>query len=295
VSLEIEQGALMEIIRSLAVLHDTLLRDARHGPLGLVPTMGALHDGHLALVKAARADCRTVAASIFVNPRQFAANEDFARYPRDESRDLALLEQAGCDMVWLPDIGTMYPPGDATIIQVAGPARRWEGAARPGHFEGVATVVAKLFGQVRPDRAYFGEKDWQQIQVIRRVTIDLLLPVEIVAVPTSRAADGVALSSRNQYLDPAQRAAAPEIYQVLQSVRDRLRAGVPPALALDEGHARLVAAGFVLDYLALVDPETMEPVERMAGDARLGHARLIVAARLGGVRLLDNFLIITVS
>jgi pantoate--beta-alanine ligase len=213
--LDFKHGAAMQILRSIAALRQARLGDNREPKsLGLVPTMGALHEGHLALVQAAREAARgrngLVAASIFVNPRQFAANEDFARYPRDEPRDLAMLEQAGCDLVWLPDLATMYPPGDSTVIEVAGPAELWEGAARPGHFRGVATVVAKLFGQVRPDAAYFGEKDWQQIQVVRRMVADLLLSVEIVAIPTLRAADGLALSSRNRYLDPAQRAAAPE-------------------------------------------------------------------------------------
>lgn len=291
VGFDFKHGAGMEIVRSVAALRDARLHaGSLVSPLGLVPTMGALHEGHLALVKAAREANAAVAASIFVNPLQFSASEDFARYPRDEQRDLAMLEQAGCDLVWLPDVGTMYPPGDATTIKVAGPAELWEGAARPGHFEGVATVVAKLFGQVRPDRAYFGEKDWQQIQVVRRMTADLLLPVEIVPVPTLRAADGLALSSRNQFLDPAQRAAAPEVYQVLRWVRDRLSGGAKVEPTLAEGRARLAATGFTLNYLALVDPETMQPLDHLAG-----QARLIVAARLGAVRLLDNFSIITVS
>ena len=289
---DFKHGAAMKIIRSLDALHQSHARTARSpsSPLGLVPTMGALHEGHLALVKAAKAANAVVAVSIFVNPLQFGANEDFLGYPRGEQRDLAMLEQAGCDLVWLPDLAVMYPPGDATIIQVGGPAERWEGAARPGHFQGVATVVAKLFGQIRPDRAYFGEKDWQQIQVVRRMVADLLLPVEIIAVPTLRAADGLALSSRNQYLDAGQRAAAPEVYQVLQWVAGQLLAGLKTEQALADGRARFAAAGFTLDYLALVDPKTLAPVEAVTRGARL-----IVAAKLGTVRLLDNFSMITVS
>ncbi len=244
----------------------------------------------MALVSAARQENDAVAASIFVNPLQFAEGEDFADYPRDEQRDLAALEQAGCDLAWLPDVNVMYPPGDATMIRMGGPAKLWEGDARPGHFQGVATVVAKLFGQVKPDRAYFGEKDWQQVQVVRRLVADLLLPVEIVPVPTLRAADGLALSSRNQYLDPEQRAAAPELYRISLQISERLKAGVAIAPALAEGRARLAAAGFAVDYLAVVDPETLAPLDALAQGARL-----IVAAKLGVVRLLDNFSIITVS
>jgi len=158
----------------------------RFGSLALVPTMGALHDGHRALVTAAATSGAAVVVSIFVNPLQFNANEDLSLYPRDEAGDLAALRACGCHLVWLPDVRTMYPPGSATTIDVAGPAEQWEGAARPGHFRGVATVCAKLFGQVRPDRAYFGEKDWQQLQVVRRMVADLHLPLEIVAVPTVR-------------------------------------------------------------------------------------------------------------
>ncbi len=179
--------------------------DARHCAAGsrtlaLVPTMGALHDGHRALVREAVAGGAAVVTSIFVNPLQFGANEDLSRYPRDEAGDLAILEAAGCHLVWLPDVAAMYPPGDATTIDVAGPAEQWEGEARPGHFRGVATVCARLFGQVRPDRAYFGEKDWQQLQVVRRMVADLHLPLEIVGVPTVREPDGLALSSRNRFL-----------------------------------------------------------------------------------------------
>ena len=290
-------GARMKVIRSLEALRDERGNVREGAPaLGLVPTMGALHDGHLALVEAARRENPVVAASIFVNPLQFGANEDFTRYPRDEARDLAMLERAGCDFVWMPDVATMYPPGDATLVTVSGPAESWEGAVRPNHFQGVATVVAKLFGQIRPDRAYFGEKDWQQIQVVGRMIADLLLPVEIVPVPTRRTAAGLALSSRNRYLAPAQHAAAPEVYRTLLAVRDRLAEGGAVEAALAMGQARLAAAGFGVDYFALVDPLTLRPIgEALAGEALAGQARLLVAARLGGVRLLDNIPVLTVS
>jgi pantoate--beta-alanine ligase len=255
---------------------------ALHGRLALVPTMGALHEGHCALLHAARADAGVV-ASIFVNPLQFAPSEDFARYPRDEAGDLATLEAAGCDLVWLPDVAVMYPPGDSTTIVPAGPAERWEGAARPSHFRGVATVVAKLFGQVRPDDAYFGEKDWQQVQVIRRMVTDLLLPVSVVAVATVRESDGLALSSRNRYLAPAERAKAGRLYAVLSQTARVLAAGGPAEAPLRQARAALEAAGFALDYLELVDGATLEPLA-----AASSQGRLLVAARLGGVRLIDN-------
>ncbi len=253
------------------------------GPVGLVPTMGALHAGHLSLVAVARRADRPVAASIFVNPLQFGPAEDFARYPRDEAADLAQLEAAGCDLVWLPDVATMYPPDAASTVHVGGPAERWEGAARPGHFAGVATVVTKLFGQVRPHAAYFGEKDWQQVQVIRRFTADLLLPVEIVPVPTVREADGLALSSRNRFLRPAERAAAPALYAALARASGAIAAGAAVHETLEAAKNAVMAAGMQPDYLALVGAETLEPLEVLSHPARL-----IAAARLGSVRLLDN-------
>src|SRR5439155_26321066 len=192
----------------------TALR-SNHGALALVPTMGALHDGHRALVRAAVASGAATVASIFVNPLQFGANEDLSRYPRDEAGDLAALEACGCRAVWLPDVSIMYPADDATTIVVAGPAERWEGEARPAHFRGVATVCGKLFGQVRPDRAYFGEKDWQQLQVVRRMVNDLHLALEIAGVPTVREQDGLALSSRNRFLTEAERRRAPHLHAVL--------------------------------------------------------------------------------
>jgi pantoate--beta-alanine ligase len=255
---------------------------ARCGGLALVPTLGALHAGHLALLDVARASSGGVAASIFVNPTQFGPNEDFARYPREEADDLAKLKDAGCDLVWLPDVSEMYPPGDATMIDVTGPALGWEGALRPGHFRGVATVVAKLFCQVRPDAAVFGEKDWQQLQVVRRMVADLSLPVRVVGAPVVRAADGLALSSRNRFLSAAERAQAPALHRALCAARDALARGVSANNAVLAARTHLAEHSFILDYLALVDGATLIETDQAAG------ARLIAAAKLGSVRLLDN-------
>ena len=256
---------------------------AAHGALTLVPTMGALHDGHRALVRAAGASGAAVVTSIFVNPLQFGANEDLSRYPRDEAGDLAALDECGCHLVWLPDVATMYPPGDATTIVVAGPAELWEGDARPGHFRGVATVCAKLFGQVRPDRAYFGEKDWQQLQVVRRMVTDLHLPLEVVGVSTVREPDGLALSSRNRFLTAEDRERAPVLHGVLRGASRALAAGDAAHVVLADARAELTRAGFVVDYLALVDGPTLLPLPV----AQQG-SRLVVAARTGLVRLIDN-------
>ncbi len=269
----------MQIARTMEELRAG--RAALRRPVGLVATMGALHDGHMALVRAAIAAECAVVASIFVNPLQFAANEDLSRYPRDEAADLAMLEAAGCELAWLPDVATMYPPGNATTVEVAGPALRWEGAARPGHFRGVATVVARLFGQIRPDLAFFGEKDWQQVQVVTRMVADLVLPVRIVPVPTVRDADELALSSRNRFLSPDERHLAAHLPAVLQTARGQLRTEGLAALAA--ARQALAEAGFSVDYLELVDAATLEPLTEI----RPG-SRLLAAARLGSVRLLDN-------
>ena len=261
---------------------------ARLGPeLGLVPTMGALHQGHLALLAAARTG-GPVAVSIFVNPLQFGPNEDLARYPRDEAGDLAKLQAAGCDLVWLPDASEMYPPDAVSTITVGGPATLWEGAVRPGHFTGVATVVAKLFGQVRPRAAYFGEKDWQQVQVIARMVADLLLPVQIVPVPTVREPDGLALSSRNRFLSAENRAAAPALYAALRAAAGAICDGAQVAAVLDKAKATVAAAGMQPDYLALVDAQSLQPLESLLPPADAGPTRLLAAARAGPVRLLDN-------
>jgi pantoate--beta-alanine ligase len=275
----------MEVCRTLPALTEALdrLRAAR-GAVGLVPTMGALHDGHVALLRAAQAPeaCGAgVVASIFVNPLQFGQADDLARYPRDEAGDLAKLESEGCDVAWLPGAETMYPPGDATRIELTGPALRWEGDARPGHYRGVATVCAKLFGQVRPARAYFGEKDWQQVQVVTRMVRDLLFGPDIVVVSTVRESDGLALSSRNRFLTPEERTKAPRLPATLRALIGALQNGAPTDAAVAGAQATLSEGGFGVDYLALVEPETLSPTTSRP-------ARLIVAARLGSVRLLDT-------
>ena len=276
----------MLIARTRQELSDAVFAiRAQHRQLALVPTMGALHDGHLSLVDHAR-KYGGVIVSIFVNPLQFNQPDDLARYPRDEAGDLALLARARCDAAWIPDVHTIYPPGNATLITVGGPAEGWEGAERPGHFRGVATVVAKLFGQVRPDAACFGEKDWQQLQVIRRMEADLSLGVCIVGVPTERDADGLARSSRNRFLTALDRSVAPELYATLQLARVDLRSGAGAAATLAQSGRRLRASGFSIDYLAMVDGETMLPAVQPAAGTRL-----IAAAKLGRVRLLDNIAI----
>ncbi len=274
----------MLIARTLAELRTgcATLRAAR-GALALVPTMGALHDGHRALVRAGLVSGAAVVTSIFVNPLQFGATEDLSRYPRDEAGDLAILQECGCDLAWLPDVATMYPADNVTTIDVAGPAEQWEGTARAGHFRGVATVCAKLFGQVRADRAYFGEKDWQQLQVVSRVVTDLHLPLEIVGVPTVREADGLALSSRNRFLTAEERRIAPQLHTALVEISGDLAAGGAADPIIADAIGRLEAAGFAVDYLALVDGRTMRPIA-----ASQSGGRLIVAARLGSVRLIDN-------
>ncbi|MEJ0017643.1 MAG: pantoate--beta-alanine ligase [Acetobacteraceae bacterium] len=272
----------MEIARTIADLRSACraLRE-RFGAVALVPTMGALHDGHRALVRQAVGSGAAVVTSIFVNPLQFGPAEDLTRYPRDEQGDLAKLAESGCHLAWLPDVATMYPPDDVTTIDVAGPALRWEGDARPGHFRGVATVCAKLFGQVRCDRAYFGEKDWQQLQVVRRMAADLHLPLDIIGVATVREADGLALSSRNRFLTPDERAVAPRLHAALLAAARDLADGSGDGVATQM--RSLAAAGFAVEYLALVDGPTLVPL--MAAQP---GARLVAAARLGSVRLLDN-------
>jgi pantoate--beta-alanine ligase len=255
--------------------------------LAFVPTMGALHAGHLALVAEARRLAPATAASIFVNPLQFGAHEDLDRYPRDEAGDLDALRAAGCDLAWLPTPAVMYPPGSATTVEVGGPTEGWEGAARPGHFRGVATVCAKLFGQTGADVAVFGEKDWQQLQVVRRVVRDLALPVRIVGVPTVREPDGLAMSSRNRFLSPPERALAPRLHAEMWRAAEAVAAGAPAAATVAGAAQELGRAGFGADYFAVVEAETMRPLEAWpAPDG--GPARLVAAVRLGTVRLLDN-------
>lgn len=261
--------------------------DAWRGPgqsIGLVPTMGALHAGHLALIAEAKARADKVVATIFVNPLQFGANEDLDAYPRQEARDVELLEAAGCDLLWLPQASEMYPPGFATTVSVSGVSERWDGAARPGHFDGVATVVAKLFASVRPDLAIFGEKDFQQLAVIRRMNADLGLGVEIVGAGTVRDDDGLALSSRNAYLSADERVRALALPQALEQARVAILGGQAVDAALDQARSALNSAGFgPIDYVALVDAASLDPLTQAAGDMRL-----IAAARIGKTRLIDN-------
>lgn len=273
------------VVRSLAHLREAVSGWRNGGEhIGLVPTMGALHEGHLALVRAAKARCPRVVVSIFVNPTQFAPHEDFARYPRDEAGDLAKLAAVGCDLVWMPDVTVMYPPGFATSIVPKGPAEGLESEHRPNFFIGVATVCTKLFNQVAPDLAVFGEKDYQQLCVIRQVVGDLDLPLEIVGHPTVREADGVAMSSRNAYMDPEQRAIAPAIYRVLEETAAAVARGTSIEEATSRGREELTAAGFKVDYLAVRDAETLAPADRGSGRP----LRVLAAAWLGQTRLIDN-------
>lgn len=279
----------MQTVTRLDPLRSALAALRADGPLALVPTMGALHDGHLTLVRAAKAQAAHVVVSIFVNPRQFGANEDLDAYPRQLARDQALLEAEGVSLLWAPEPAAMYPAGYATNISVSGIADSLCGAARPGHFDGVATVVCKLFNQVQPDLALFGEKDWQQLAVIRRMArdLDLTRPQAdaIIGVPIVREADGLAMSSRNAYLSAEQRAAAVALPQAMQAAIAALLAGQPAADAMADLAGKLSSAGFAaVDYAELRDPASLEPVSDPAGQP----ARLFVAARIGGTRLIDN-------
>ena len=276
----------MQIVRSSEEL--ARARGAIEGTLALVPTMGALHAGHIALIDEAKRRAAKVAASIFVNPTQFGANEDFGRYPRREADDARMLEQAGCDFVWMPSVAGIYPDGFATTVHVRGVSERWEGEARPGHFDGVATIVAKLLLSVRPDVALFGEKDFQQLAVIRRMASDLNIAADIVGVPTVREEDGLALSSRNAYLSERERSRAAALPRALEYARSAILEGASVRLALDTARNSLVEAGFSrIDYFALVDASTLEPLEAPAG-----AMRLIAAAVIGATRLIDNIAVV---
>lgn len=253
-------------------------------PVGLVATMGALHDGHRSLVRRARAENASVVASIFVNPLQFGPNEDFDRYPRAFESDLAALGDEGVDLVYAPDVAAMYPPGFATSVEPGPPAARYEGALRPGHFTGVATVCVKLFATIAPERAYFGAKDAQQVAVLRRVVADLNLPVELVVVPTVREPDGLALSSRNVYLTPAERAAAPALHRALAAVAAAVRAGeTDRERAVEAGRDELIDPPMREAYLDVVDPERFEPPAELRAPAIA-----IGSVWLGSTRLIDN-------
>ncbi len=275
----------MQTIRQLAALRDALAAFRADGArIALVPTMGALHAGHIALIEAAKLVADKVVASIFVNPRQFAPNEDLARYPRRELQDQRMLAEAGCALLWLPPVEEIYPAGFATNIQVAGVSAPLEGASRPGHFDGVATVVAKLFNQVRPDVALFGEKDFQQLAVIRRMATDLDFGIEIIGVPTQRDDDGLALSSRNAYLVGEDRARAVALPRALGVAARGIARGGAVDAALATAHDALLSGGFEsVDYIALVDAETLEPPSDLHRPLRL-----LAAARIAGTRLIDN-------
>jgi len=271
------------VLRTRRELRDALAGAAR--PVGLVPTMGWLHGGHGSLIERARSESSTVVVSIFVNPRQFGEASDFTRYPRDEARDLAICAAAGVDLVFAPSVDEVYPPGFDTVVTVGAIARPLEGAARPGHFDGVATVVAILFALVGAERAYFGTKDAQQIRVIRRMALDLALPTEVIACPTVREPDGLAMSSRNARLSRDARAAAPVVRRALLAARAAWEAGERSAETLRATMRAVLAAEPLADveYVSVADDTTLEEL-----DAVEGPALLSLAVRFGDVRLIDN-------
>lgn len=276
-------------MRNVSTLDE--LRSARlslDGTVGLVPTMGYLHEGHLSLIRRAKEECDHVVVSIFVNPTQFGPKEDLSKYPRDLDRDLSLIEPLGTDLVWMPSAEVMYPKGYQTWVEVEAITSPLEGAMRPGHFRGVTTVVAKLFNAVQPHKAYFGQKDAQQAAVIRRMALDLNFPVEIVVCPTVREADGLAMSSRNVYLDPEQRQAATVLFRSLSAARDLYEAGERDAEKI-RGKMKEVLAGEPLaepQYVSCADYDSLEELTEITGKALLSMAVFI-----GKTRLIDNFVI----
>lgn len=283
-------SARIEALSSLEALRERVAGWKREGlRVGFVPTMGNLHAGHFSLVELGRRHADRVVASIFVNPTQFGPNEDFARYPRTPDADLAGLQAAGCDVAWMPSVETMYPFGMEGVVQVRVPGvtEVLEGAHRPGHFDGVATVVARLFHQVRPDVAVFGRKDYQQLAVIRYMVRELAFPLDVVAGETRRDVDGLAMSSRNQYLSEGERALAPQLHRTLLEVRDALRAGTPRAQVEAKAAVVLSAQGFDVDYVAVRRPDLSEPPDG-AGQGEDAARVALVAARLGKTRLIDN-------
>jgi pantoate--beta-alanine ligase len=274
------------VARTVAGLRKAIARyRSRRDTIALVPTMGALHDGHLSLIRFAGKKTKRVVVSVFVNPAQFAPNEDFKSYPRTFATDLKLLRALDVDVIWAPPTDVMYPEGFSTAVAPAGPAQAGlEDVPRPHFFGGVATVVSKLFIQVGPDVAIFGEKDYQQLKVVTRMAKDLDLPLKVIGVPTVRERDGLAMSSRNVYLAPAERAAAPVLYRTLKGSAAQIRAGKPVGAILSAGRETIVAAGFTVDYLEARHAETLEPVAMLKD----GPIRLLVAARIGRTRLIDN-------
>ncbi len=276
----------MQLARSIAEIRRLVraVRESRRS-VGFVPTMGALHEGHLSLVEAARRDRCWSVVSIFVNPTQFAPSEDFARYPRDEAGDLALCEKAGVDAVFLPATDEVYPPAAATSVHVRGLGDHLCGPHRPGHFDGVATIVCKLFNMVQPDRAYFGMKDAQQLAIIRRMTADLDLPVAIIGCPTVREPDGLAMSSRNRYLTPDERGRALSLYRALSAAKSLVDAGERRAAPIEQEMARIIAAARPtrVDYITVVDAETLQPVADLRAPVTVA-----LAVRFGATRLIDN-------
>ncbi len=285
----VEGGLVQTQLEPVATIAELRERLRGAAGVGLVPTMGNLHDGHLALVRACRAQCRTVVVSVFVNPMQFGPNEDLGSYPRTLAADLALLEAERVDLVFAPAVEEMYPPGPSgetapAVVSVPALANTLCGADRPGHFDGVATVVAKLFNIVAPERAFFGEKDWQQLAVVRSMARSLDMAVEVLGIPTVRAADGLALSSRNGYLTAAQRRQAAAINDSIAAIASAIERGERDYAALERrGSRELADAGFTVDYVAVRDAERLT-----APDASTRRLRVLAAARLGSTRLIDN-------
>jgi len=276
----------VKIVRTLHELRKATAkwRDRGHS-IGLVPTMGALHTGHLSLVRLAKKKADKAVVSIFVNPTQFGPNEDLSRYPRDESGDLAKLYEADANLVWAPTVGEMYPEGFSVGIRAGSAAKDLEGAFRPGHFDGVATVCAKLFNQVRPDIAIFGEKDFQQLAVLRQMVRDLDMPLKLIGAPTKRDTDGLALSSRNAYLSVAERKIAPALYAAISSLGEDVANGADVPTGIASAKRKLTSAGFTkIDYVEVRDAETLEPGSTVSGR----RLRVLAACWLGKTRLIDN-------
>jgi pantoate--beta-alanine ligase len=286
-------GSALEIVRSVADLRNRVADWRASGDnvrIGLAPTMGGLHDGHLALIQAARAASDYVVVSLFVNPTQFGPSEDFAGYPRDEAADVKLIGQAGADLLFAPSVDEMYQAGAATIVSVSDVSQGLCGVRRPGHFDGVSTIVAKLFGQVRPDAAWFGEKDYQQLLVIRRMTEDLNLGVKIEGVATIREPDGLAMSSRNAYLKSDERRIAARLYEILTDTAGRIAGGDRAEDCCREAVAALGEAGFSeIEYVEARDAETLAPIKGKP----TGPARVLAAVQLGKARLIDNVAVYT--